>query len=76
VDIIKGLVDAKINQEEKECPIPQEALIQKSNEYASTIGKEISSFFRAVKAVYNRKFPELESIVTQPALYCKAVREI
>jgi RNA processing factor Prp31 len=26
--------------------------------------------------MYYKKFPELESIVTQPAFYCKAVREI
>jgi RNA processing factor Prp31 len=76
VETIKALVDAKIRQEETECVTPQELLIQRSNEYASAIAKEVAGFFRAVKAVYGRKFPELESIVTQPALYCKAVREI
>ena len=57
VDMIKALVDAKINQEERECQIPQEVLIQRSNEYASAITKEIAGFFRAVKTVYSRKFP-------------------
>jgi hypothetical protein len=57
VETIKAIVDAKISQQEHQCSLAQDLLIQKSNEYASAISKEISGFFRAVKAVYGRKFP-------------------
>lgn len=73
---ISALIDQKIEKGKLEAQKNEAELIQKSNEYASAISKEIASIFRFVKNIYNRKFPELESIVTQPSLYCKAVREI
>lgn len=57
VEAIKSIVDAKINQQEYECSVSQDQLIQCSNEYASAIAKEIAGFFRGVKAVYGKKFP-------------------
>lgn len=57
MDVVKAVVDAKIGEQEYESPVPQDALIQKSNEYASAIAKEISSIFRGVKGIYSRKFP-------------------
>ena len=74
---IEEIVDSEIKKGEgKSKPQNDAKLIQKSNEYASKITKEINVIFRFVKTVYYKRFPELESIVTQPALYCKAVREI
>lgn len=71
---ISFIVDAKIDQNSNNTSKINSQLIQKSNEYASNINKEINALFRSIKAMYYHKFPELESIVTQPALYCKAVR--
>ena len=74
--VVSSIVDEQLGKDQLKKIDNEAKIIQKSNEYASVITKEINSIFRAVKAVYYKRFPELESIVTQPALYCKAVREI
>ena len=51
-------------------------LVHQSNKYASCISQHIAGIFRTVKGIYYQKFPELESIVTSPPQYCRAVREI
>ncbi len=73
---IGELVDAKIEEGKLETHREEATLIHLSNEYAGAISKEIGSIFRFVKGIYYHKFPELESIVTEPALYCKTVREL
>lgn len=40
------------------------------------INKETIAIAKYIKKIYNKKIPELESIVTNDALYCKAVLEI
>jgi RNA processing factor Prp31 len=70
---VSAIVDGKEESKDKN---NNPKLIQKSHEYAAVISKEINAIFRSVKTAYYKRFPELESIVTQPALYCKAVREI
>ena len=72
--MIGTIVDSQLGKGEQKIKKHDAKVVQKSNEYASMITKEINFIFRSVKAVYYKKFPELQSIVTQPALYCKAVR--
>ena len=37
---------------------------------------EIDNIIKFVRKGYNKRLPELESIVTKPTLYCKALLEI
>lgn len=56
--MITTLVDSQIekgNSNHKNDP----KIIQKSNQYASAISKEINAIFRTTKAIYYKKFPEL-----------------
>ena len=73
---VSAIVDRTIEEKTDKTCHTDSKLIQKSNEYAANITKDINVIFRSVKVGYYKRFPELESIITQPALYCKAVREI
>lgn len=55
--LISSIVDGKIGKNEANKIENEAKVIQKSNEYASTIAKEINTLFRSVKAVYYHKFP-------------------
>ena len=53
------IVDRQLGNGEEKIKKHDPKTVQTSNEYASTIMKEINFIFRSVKTVYYKKFPEL-----------------
>lgn len=50
--------------------------VNKSNEYALMILKEVQAIAKFIKKIYNQKFPELENLVPNEGLYCRTILEI
>ncbi|PVZ97632.1 hypothetical protein BB558_001242 [Smittium angustum] len=76
---IKSFSSTPLSQKKVYGPIeqdPEYKLVVRGNELSVKIDREMTVIYKFIRDLYSKKFPELESLVTNPMLYAQTVLAI